>query len=247
MIKLSDRLQTIANFINPGETIADIGTDHGFLPIALFERGISPHVILSDINRGPLEKAGDNIKEYCPGNTFDIRLGNGLSTLNKGEVDTIVIAGMGGLLIANILGADMEKTKSYGRLILQPRNAQDKLRKWILENQFSIVDEALVKEGKYICEIIVAEPITTQSKLVKKPTELRVNDLELEFSPILFHKKDPLLSQFIANKIRIEKKIIRDILNGSNDKNRQKLNASTERLVLLEGLLKRSEYNEYEF
>ena len=107
MIKLSDRLQKIADFIEPGESVADIGTDHGFLPIALWEQGKSPHVILSDINSGPLEKARFNINKHFPEKQFDIRIGNGIQTIRPAEVDNIVIAGMGGLLIAEILGDEL--------------------------------------------------------------------------------------------------------------------------------------------
>ena len=81
MLKLSDRLQKISDFINFGESVADIGTDHGFLPISLWELGKSPHVILSDINAGPLEKAAENIKKYYPEVEFDLRTGSGLKTI----------------------------------------------------------------------------------------------------------------------------------------------------------------------
>ena len=158
MIKLSERLETIANLIDKNETMADIGTDHGFLPVALWERGICKKIILSDVNIGPLEKASENIHTTNPGIQFDLRLGNGLETILKGEVTTLVIAGMGGVLITEILAADLQKSKSFEKIILQPRNGHSKLRYWLLENGFSIVKEALVKEGLYICEIIVVKP-----------------------------------------------------------------------------------------
>ena len=113
MIKLSERLETIANLIDKNETMADIGTDHGFLPVALWERGICKKIILSDVNIGPLEKASENIHTTNPGIQFDLRLGNGLETILKGEVTTLVIAGMGGVLITEILAADLQKSKSF--------------------------------------------------------------------------------------------------------------------------------------
>ncbi|HML37517.1 MAG TPA: class I SAM-dependent methyltransferase [Bacillota bacterium] len=232
MLKLSDRLQKIADFIEPGESVADIGTDHGFLPVALWESEKSPRVILSDINAGPLEKAKANIDKHFPGKEFDLRIGSGIRTLKPAEVDVIVIAGMGGLLIADILGDDLEKSKTYPKLILQPRNAQDKLRGWLLENGFTIRDEALVRERKYLCEIIVAMPY---------PSVERFSDIDLEISPILFEKKDPLLIEFIENKIRIEMKVYDEIQAGAKKDKAEKLAKSAKRLESLLDLKKRRE------
>ncbi len=234
MIKLSDRLQKIADFVEIGESVADIGTDHGFLPIFLRESGKSPHVILSDINKGPLEKAKSNIEKNVPEKEFDLRIGSGINTLKEAEVDAVVIAGMGGLLIAEILGDDLAKTKTYKKLILQPRNAPEKLRAWLFNNGFFIDDEALVKEGKYLCEIIVAKP--DNQKVLEAPEEI-----DLEISPILFQKKDPLLVEFIENKIRIEKKILKAIQTGANKEKTELLKKSEQRIALLQGLRKRSD------
>ncbi len=234
MIKLSDRLQKIADFIDPGESVADIGTDHGFLPIALWESGKSPHVILSDIKPGPLEKAKANIDKYYPDKDFDIRIGSGIRTIKPAEVDAVVIAGMGGQLIAEIIGDDLEKSRSYRKFVLQPRNAQDKLRGWILEHGFEIRDEALVREGKYLCEIILAVPGSLPAK--KEP-----ENLDLEISPILFEKKDPLLVEFIENKIRIENKVHAAIKSGAARDKAELLKKSEKRIELLRELRKRSE------
>lgn len=253
MVKLSARLQKIADFIEPGESVADIGTDHGFLPAALWESGKSPRVILSDINAGPLKKAKTNLDRYFPDKKFDLRIGNGIRTLEPAEVDTIVIAGMGGLMIADILGGNLEKSKTYRKLILQPRNAQDKLRRWLLENGFTIRDEALVRERKYLCEIIVAVPsnqqIDSRPKGSRQSTEgqaphrpvKRFSDLDLEISPILFEKNDPLLIEFIENKIRIEMKVYNEIQAGAKKDKAEKLEKSAKRLELLLDLKKRRE------
>jgi tRNA (adenine22-N1)-methyltransferase len=246
MIKLSDRLQKIADFIEPGESVADIGTDHGFLPMALWERGKSPRVILSDINEGPLEKAKGNINKYYPEKEFDLRIGSGIQTLKPAEVEDIVIAGMGGLLIAEILGDDLEKSKSYRKLILQPRNAQEKLRLWLLENGFLIRDEVLVREGKYLCEIILAVPDGSGSQETGQDRFLSRNEIDFEISPILFSKKDPLLVEFIENKIRIEKKVHAAIKTKAVKDKAEMLKKSEERIALLQEMRKRSEENEYE-
>ena len=243
MIKLSTRLQAIADFVEKGQSLADIGTDHGFLPMFLAENNICPKVVLSDINTGPLEKAAENIARHCPGKEFDIRLGSGMSTIASGEVDVIVIAGMGGLLIADIMGEDPPRSGSYKRFILQPRNAQDKLRSWLLGNNFSLCDEKLVREGKYICEIIVAQP-NDQRPSVHPNNRLFQREMDFEISPVLFRQKDPLLTAFIKNKINTEKKIAASLLKSATDDSEEKRKQSIERIRLLEGLLERSTIHE---
>lgn len=224
MIKLSERLKTIADFIEIGESVADIGTDHGFLPIYLWENNISPKLILSDINQGPLDKANENIAVYnlkskVKINTkvanFDLRKGSGMETVDYGEVDDIVIAGMGGKLIIDIMNFDLEKSKSFNKFILQPRTAPEKLREWLLDSGFKIADEILVREGKYIWEIIMAKPICGEEKDFKKES------YGYEISPILVKKKDPLLKEFLERKLAIIARIIEGIKKVDyNEKNK---------------------------
>ncbi|MDR2295430.1 MAG: class I SAM-dependent methyltransferase [Clostridiales Family XIII bacterium] len=158
MIKLSDRLEKIYDLIGPGERVADIGADHALLPIALYARGRTRALILSDARPGPLEKTRANLKRRLPGALFDVRLGDGLAPYARGEVDVAVIAGMGGRIIADILSADAEKARSFGRYILQPRNAADKLRARLAALGFVVLDEVLATEGRFICEILCAAP-----------------------------------------------------------------------------------------
>ncbi len=161
MEKLSQRLQMIADNILKGETMADIGTDHGFLPIYLLLKRDCPLAIMADINRGPLENAKKNfdISLAETGDDFrgraDFRLGSGIEVLSCGEVDTVVIAGMGGRMMIEILQKDFEKTCSFKRYILQPRNGVGHLRHWLLEAGFVIEKELLVRELDNICNILV--------------------------------------------------------------------------------------------
>lgn len=155
MTELSIRLQKIADRINEGETMADIGTDHGFLPIYLIENNISPSVIMTDVSRPSLMKGSDNLDMLgADRRRADFRVGDGISVLEHGETDAVVIAGMGGMLIRDIMSVDMEHTCSFRKYILQPRTRQGHLRKWLLENGFTIIHEDLVEEGRFIPEII---------------------------------------------------------------------------------------------
>jgi tRNA (adenine22-N1)-methyltransferase len=219
LTKLSDRLAAIANFIQKGDRVADIGTDHGLLPIFLYKESISPKVILCDIKPGPLEKAKRNISVYAPGMIADIRLGSGLQPVGLGEVDAAVIAGMGGEVISEILARDPLKTKSIRTFILQPRNAKDKLRIWLYRQGYTIAEEKLVREGRFICEIIVVDT-TIAADLGKRGNTIdkKSEDLDFEISPLLLLKKDPLQKELIECRIKTEEKIISSIReNGSLD------------------------------
>jgi len=241
MIKLPDRLEHIANLIDENETMADIGTDHGFLPVALWERKICKKIILSDVNKGPLEKAKENINSTNPGIEFDLRLGNGLETILMGEVDTLVIAGMGGTLITEILGADIEKSKSFKKIILQPRNGQSKLRYWLKENGFNIIKEELVKESIYICEIILVEP---GEIIINKNIDWHEIYFELPALENIYN--NPLIHDFISKKIRIEKMIIQKIISMGNTElpqNKEKIFRSKNRIKFMEEYMEKVDEN----
>lgn len=191
---LSDRLQAIADFVLPDESIADIGTDHGFVPIVLLESGRVPFAVLSDINEGPVEKAKSHLAEHSiPESRYALRHGDGLLTVEPFEVSTVIIAGMGGENIIDILAFDIAKTKSFKRLILQPRKRPDLLRKWLYENGFSIIHEKLVKEQEKICEIIVAEPAVSP---VRVPCDIN------EFYLPEKMRADVLFDEFLSEYIR---------------------------------------------
>ncbi|NLK73383.1 MAG: SAM-dependent methyltransferase [Clostridiales bacterium] len=229
-MQLTNRLQKIADSIEINERVADIGTDHGYLPIYLYSEGISREIIISDVNKGPMEIALKNIEIHIgKGHNIKSRIGNGLEVIGDNEADTVVIAGMGGLLIQEILSKDIEKSRAIKKLILQPRNAQDKLRKWLTENGFKIIDEHLAEEGRYICEIIVATPGKSQSEN---------NEIYYEIPKILIHKNDPLLKEFIKRKIKTEKAILMNTMNEDSLKAKKQSEYSEKRIHILEEVLK---------
>ncbi len=160
-LTLSDRMQAIADQVGPDDVVADIGTDHGYIPIWLTINNRCRHAILGDINAGPLEKAQESITKYAPDKIFDMRLGSGIEVLQPGEADTVIIAGMGGILIKNILLAEMHKTKLFKKMILQPRNNSDVLRSWLEElDGFVITKEQVVKEVDKYSEIITVKAVS---------------------------------------------------------------------------------------
>ena len=148
---ITPRLEMILKHIC-GNSCADIGTDHAYVPIKLSELGIK--VIATDIMPGPLKIAAENVKKQRA--DVELRLGGGLSPIENGETDCIVIAGMGGEMIENIISNDLEKAKA-ARLILQPMNRQAELRKYLLKSGFRIIEEDLSQEGFKVYNLIVAE------------------------------------------------------------------------------------------
>lgn len=154
--KLSPRLLAAAGFVRSGAFVADVGTDHAYLPIYLCAEGKIKGAVASDINEGPVARAMINVAGYRLGRKIQVLRADGLSGLDAYSPTDILICGMGGELIAEIIkSAEWTKNKKI-RLILQPMTHADKLRAYLLASGFSIVDEAIVKDDK-IYQIICAE------------------------------------------------------------------------------------------
>ena len=149
-MQLSQRLSSVASMVTAGNCLADVGTDHGYVPIYLYERNVIPCAIAMDVNKGPLERAALHIAESGMKNVIETRLSDGLTALKAGEADSIVIAGMGGPLMIRILSAYPEVTASAKELILQPQSEIAEVRIWLYEQGYEIVEEHMVfEEGKY--------------------------------------------------------------------------------------------------
>lgn len=151
---ITKRLQCILNYVN-SNTIADIGTDHAYIPIELANQKKIKKAIAADINKGPLEIAQNNIDKEGLSDIIETRLGSGLSVLKKDEAEQIIIAGMGGELIEAIITADYEIALN-SELLLQPMNNQYELRKYLMSNGFKILEEDIAIEGFKVYNIIKA-------------------------------------------------------------------------------------------
>ena len=182
---LTPRLTMIIQNVT-ADTVADIGTDHAFVPIELAKRG--KKVIATDANKGPLVSAERNVLKY--GLDIELRLGSGLSPLSAGEAEEIIIAGMGGELIKTIISDDIDKALS-SRLLLQPMNSQAELRQFLIENGFRIAAEDLAKEGRRVYNLMIAE---------KGAGSLPDSETGLHLPPILYHH--PLFPMLLEKKKR---------------------------------------------
>ena len=209
---LSERMRHITELVIHGEPAADIGTDHALVPIGLIKDGICPNVILTDVRRGPLEKAERNLEAAgIDPQAYELRLGSGLEVLSPGEVSSVIIAGMGGELISQLLGLDLSKTRSFKRLILQPRSRANDLRRWLDGNSFYITCERLATEAGRISEIICVEP---QNELEH---ELFEHDEDYIVPPMLFESGDPLLPGFLEHRIAQAQTVCDELTKSGGD------------------------------
>ncbi|AMN36502.1 tRNA (adenine(22)-N(1))-methyltransferase [Clostridium perfringens] len=194
-MELSKRLKRIAEHVDKCESVADIGTDHGYIPIYLVKEGICEKAIASDINKGPIEKAKVNVAFEGVSNKIKCLLGPGLNPLKVGEVNGVILAGMGGNLTRDILLADMEKVKKYDFIILQPAQNPEVLREFLYKNDYEIIDEDLIKDEGRFYELFKVKYNENSEKLVFE------DELEYEVSPLLREKNHPLFKEFIEEKI----------------------------------------------
>lgn len=225
---ISDRLKYIGDMVEKCECIADIGTDHAYLPIYLVEKGICKTVIASDINKGPVEKAERNIYLSHRTNEIKCRLGPGLTTISPGEVKSAIIAGMGGNLIKDILEEGMNIFKELDYVILQPVQNADVLRKYIYESGYNILDEELCKDENKYYEII---------KIKYDNKSNRLDGIYYEISKKLLEKKHPILEEYIYFKIGKYDKIVKDIVDTSNLAKKRKTELK-EKILKLKEMLK---------
>lgn len=149
-MKLSNRLEMVVSFVNQSKAAADIGTDHGHVPVELVRRGISGKAYAMDVRRGPLSKAEESVKAAGLGDKIEIRLSDGVKELMPGEADTVIIAGMGGELMIHILEQGSHMWDSVSQWVLSPHSELHKVRKWLWDNGFPIKREAMIfEDGKY--------------------------------------------------------------------------------------------------
>ncbi|MCR4617758.1 MAG: class I SAM-dependent methyltransferase [Lachnospiraceae bacterium] len=167
--KLSPRLEGIVSMVPECEKVADIGCDHGYISVALVQRGIARSAIACDIKAGPLEFAKKNIAKAGLEGIAYVRLAPGLNALGESEADCIVIAGMGMRTIAGILTEDMDKAKNADYLVLQPQSEIPEMRQFLGENGFYIIENKLmIEEDKYYFSMLVSSKNRPANGTVKK-------------------------------------------------------------------------------
>lgn len=204
-MELSPRLKAIADLVPVGSTMADIGTDHGYLPLYLLKNRIVKFAIAADIGEGPLLSAKEHIASHVLQHKIETRLGNGLEVLNPGEVDIVTIAGMGGGTIVNILEGSPQVVEQLKMLVLQPMTDAQVLRKYLVKQGWEFFVEELIIDADRLYEIIAMIP----------GKELEFDELQYEIGPLLFQMKHPLLKLHLAKLIEDRERIISNLEKSS--------------------------------
>ncbi|RVU71709.1 MULTISPECIES: class I SAM-dependent methyltransferase [Lactobacillus] len=209
------RLNTLAKMVDPGSRVADIGTDHAYLPIELVEKGQIDFAVASDVAEGPLENAREDIQAAGFAEKIATRLGPGLSTITAADnIDTVVIAGMGGKLISQILNDAWLKGQHFPTLVLEPNVGEEEVRSWLMIHGYEIIAEDIMAEAGHSYELIKA-------KFVGKI--LPLTETELMFGPLILQNKNEVFYQKWSSQAKYFEKLITN-LNKAKNKDLERIN-----------------------
>lgn len=207
-LPISKRLLCCASMVQPGSRVADIGTDHGYLGIYLLQTGAARHVIACDLRKDPLENARRNAKLFGVDGEMEFRLSDGLEKILPDEVDTVVMAGMGGDLIQKILSQCPWRKREGLQFILQPQSAGNVLRRWLCEDGFEIQREEPVQDGHFlytVMDIRQGEPAP-----LTPGTEYA--------SPALLASGSPLVGNYLARVENALQETVRGLTNAEKQR-----------------------------
>ena len=197
-MQISKRLEAVAGMVTSGSFLADIGTDHGYIPIYLIEHKRIPKAIAMDVNRGPLEKAKEHIMQAGLQDKIETRLSDGLEKLKPDEAESILIAGMGGPLTVRILSEGAGKLGVCRELILQPQSDLKAVRAYLEREGWNIVREEMVQEEGKFYPVMRAVP----------GEESKMTPVQLRFGPLLLANCHPVLKDYLLREQRINEKIL---------------------------------------
>jgi tRNA (adenine22-N1)-methyltransferase len=189
VMKLGDRLSALAAMVPPGSRMADVGTDHAYLPLYLTKIGQIERAVAIDVNPGPFASARDAVLRAGMADRIDVRLGNGLQVVTPKEVDVAVMAGIGGMTMIQIMEENPAVTETLSRLVLQPMVGAPQVRRWLQSNGWRIIDETIVRDEGRLYEIVAAEP-----------GKMEASEL-LEIGPILWQRRHPLLADLLKQRL----------------------------------------------
>ena len=220
MIELSKRMQSVADMIQPCDAVGDIGCDHAFVSIYLVEQRRAKRVIASDVRRGPIAIAKRNIEAMNLSDQIEIRMGDGLDTIVPGEVNAVVLAGMGGMLMIDILERGEEVVTRCDQLVLQPQSDIEKVRRYLAEKGYHLADEQmLIDAGKYynLLDVRVHEMVQKDEYDCSKLAD----DWCYMCGGSLLRKKDPVLRSWLVKRRDTTAGLINS-LSGKNTENAAK-------------------------
>ncbi|MBE5950843.1 MAG: SAM-dependent methyltransferase [Lachnospiraceae bacterium] len=199
-MSLSKRLLAATELVTKGNTVADIGCDHAYTSIYLCSEGIAPRVFAMDVNEGPLLAAGQHVAEARLEDRITIRRSDGLAALVPGEAETILLCGMGGLLMMRILTDHPEVTESAKELILQPQSEVGQVRHFLHNMGYEIAAERMVKEdGKFYVMMRAVKSEIPQGY---------ESECCYEYGKLLIEEKNEVLKEFLQREHRLRTEVL---------------------------------------
>lgn len=227
-MQLSERLEKLIGLAGSGETAADIGTDHGMVPVELMRRGAFARCIASDVRKGPLAAASVHVREAGLADKIELRLGDGLKVLAPGEADVILMSGMGGALMRRILKEGEAAAKAASKLVLSPQSEIPAFRAFLQKNGYRITAEAMVlEEGKFYVLMTVQPGEET-------PWE----GADLLYGKHLLAEGGGTLRAFLEHRIQVLGGICRDLERSTGPKAERRRRETEEELALAGKALK---------
>lgn len=220
MNRLSERLSRIAEMVSAGNVLADVGCDHGYLPIMLVQSGCVRRAIAMDVNEGPLMRAAEHIAQEALGAYIETRRSDGLEALAPGEADAAVIAGMGGALTIDILSRGEAVVRALEQLILEPQSQLERVRAFLREADYFIEKEELVREdGKYypILRVLPKQPSDAVAFAETSGLPLSVLDA---YGHRLLAARHPVLAAYLEKEYRQCAQILQGLSGGRADAER---------------------------
>lgn len=215
MVKISKRMQALADMVLEGTVLADVGTDHGYVPIYLLQTGKIKRAFAMDIKKGPLLKAREHVEAFGLGDYITLRLSDGVSALAKGEADSVLIAGMGGGVILRILEEGEEIITSAKELILQPQSEICRVREYLYQKEYVIDRETMVLEdGKYYSMMHIALDKVKRNHPVY--TDLKWQAI-CRYGERMLREKNEILRQYLSCQIEQYEKILEDLKQQQTD------------------------------
>lgn len=230
--QLSKRLEKVASYITKNERIADIGSDHAYLPCFAVKNQTASFAIAGEVVDGPFQSAQKQVRSSGLREQIDVRKGNGLAVIEKKDaIDTIVIAGMGGTLIRTILEEGAAKLAGVTKLILQPNIAAWQLREWSEQNNWLITSEAILREDNKVYEIMVLAPSEKPVTWTKQ---------EIFFGPCLLKEQSAIFKSKWRHEANTWQNIIQTISNNQpvSTENQAKIRELEHKIALVEDVLK---------
>ncbi len=221
-MQLSARLEKLIEMAGSGTCTADIGTDHGMVPIELVRRGLFERAIASDLREGPLSAASVHVRQAGLADRISLRLGDGLSVLAPGEADVILISGMGGALMQRMLTEGEAAAKAAARLVLSPQSEIPAFRSFLQKNGFRIADEAIVFEDSKFYFLMTAEP--------GRQTPWR--KAERLYGKYLLKAGGETLEAYLIRRIAVLEEILRNLAEREGPKAERKRRETEEELAL---------------